>query len=626
MGNKQLYISDTLHGTIVLSEIEKKVISTKLFNRLHHIHQNSTAYLTFPSNRTKRFEHSLGTMKLCGDIFYNAISNTERSVIEILFNDIQRLLQQEKQRLLDESDKYQEYFERRDYNENIFEKKREVTLIQDIFYNKFIPSNLPRENYFDYLVAFQCVRLCGLLHDIGHPPYSHIVEQVINKKYKEIEAKEDKTHREEVYYEILNSYSKSETGKFQLHEDMGNSMVDSLASSMLQKLTELSLEEHYFNLLVWRVVPLILREQGEVASLLHSIISGSIDGDRLDYVSRDIKNSGIKNGELEYERLVRSCNFLKIKKEDHSENNRLGLAYHSKGIAVIEDFFQKRWFLYKNILKHHRVVKTDLLMSMAIEKLISTYLNSDYKEESTLDVIMPEDISGLWKGIRRQPGNNRYFDSLIQWDDNWLISVLKKHYFRDYYLKNVEEPVLEELLSNHKNFHSLIKHNNDFLIFAKSFLDNLKIESDFQIFLKNGVQVTHENTRYYRHINQIFSEYLDLSMDLKKEIKLFIEEHYAFAVKECLVAENQIKSGINKEEPWLYFENSAPCELSTRSNIRKILELEEDNYPLFYIYVKYHKDQNQIDKEVVLKELGKYISGMFNEKIKEYIKETKEEK
>lgn len=53
MQKRQIYISDTLHNTILMSIYEKEVISTQLFNRLHNISQNSTAYLTFPTNRTK---------------------------------------------------------------------------------------------------------------------------------------------------------------------------------------------------------------------------------------------------------------------------------------------------------------------------------------------------------------------------------------------------------------------------------------------------------------------------------------------------------------------------------------------------------------------------------------------
>jgi len=88
---KQIHIADTNHETILISDIEKEVISTKLFNRLHHISQNSTVYLTFPSNKTKRFEHSIGTMKLCGDMFYSAICNTSSEHLDGLLNRIRKV-------------------------------------------------------------------------------------------------------------------------------------------------------------------------------------------------------------------------------------------------------------------------------------------------------------------------------------------------------------------------------------------------------------------------------------------------------------------------------------------------------------------------------------------------------
>ena len=56
--------------------MKEKIISSIGFNRLHDVYQNSTVYLTFPTNRTKRFEHSLGTMKLCSDMLYHATLNT----------------------------------------------------------------------------------------------------------------------------------------------------------------------------------------------------------------------------------------------------------------------------------------------------------------------------------------------------------------------------------------------------------------------------------------------------------------------------------------------------------------------------------------------------------------------
>ena len=54
---KVIYLNDSIHGLIPLSEYEKRIISSVEFNRLHDVYQNSTVYLTFPTNRTKRFEH-----------------------------------------------------------------------------------------------------------------------------------------------------------------------------------------------------------------------------------------------------------------------------------------------------------------------------------------------------------------------------------------------------------------------------------------------------------------------------------------------------------------------------------------------------------------------------------------
>lgn len=57
-------------------KLEQMIINTLFFNRLHDVNQSSTVYLTFPPNRTKRYEHSLGAMQLTSDIFYNAAMNS----------------------------------------------------------------------------------------------------------------------------------------------------------------------------------------------------------------------------------------------------------------------------------------------------------------------------------------------------------------------------------------------------------------------------------------------------------------------------------------------------------------------------------------------------------------------
>lgn len=79
------HINDTVHGLIELTNYEKSILGTAGFNRLHDVYQNSTVYLTFPSNRTKRFEHSLGTMKLASDMFISAIKNSDSNTLHAFF-------------------------------------------------------------------------------------------------------------------------------------------------------------------------------------------------------------------------------------------------------------------------------------------------------------------------------------------------------------------------------------------------------------------------------------------------------------------------------------------------------------------------------------------------------------
>ena len=68
-------VTDNIHGTIYLSDLESELISTPYFYRLHDIYQSSTVYMTYPSNRTKRYEHSIGTMEIASSMIYSAISN-----------------------------------------------------------------------------------------------------------------------------------------------------------------------------------------------------------------------------------------------------------------------------------------------------------------------------------------------------------------------------------------------------------------------------------------------------------------------------------------------------------------------------------------------------------------------
>ena len=59
-------ITDPIHKYIRITDLEKKLIDTEVFQRLRKIRQLAGAHLVYPSAQHTRFEHSIGAMHLAG--------------------------------------------------------------------------------------------------------------------------------------------------------------------------------------------------------------------------------------------------------------------------------------------------------------------------------------------------------------------------------------------------------------------------------------------------------------------------------------------------------------------------------------------------------------------------------
>jgi uncharacterized protein len=66
---KKHKIYDSVHGFIRFNDLERDLIDSPVFQRLHFIHQLGMAYLVYPGATHTRFEHSLGAMELASQIF-----------------------------------------------------------------------------------------------------------------------------------------------------------------------------------------------------------------------------------------------------------------------------------------------------------------------------------------------------------------------------------------------------------------------------------------------------------------------------------------------------------------------------------------------------------------------------
>ena len=472
MKDKESLIADSLHGSIMLSKFEKDIIVTTLFNRLHDIYQNSTAYLTFPANRTKRMEHSFGCMYLCGNIFYSSLCNADRDTVHSFFMQAERELEEIIGSICNRSTGQQYEYKLGGVYRDIRNKYKNMK-IEGGIYNYYKPANIESDLYVTiYMLLFEGIRLGGLLHDIGHPPYSHISENALNYLYGTISGKAQRSKREDEFMAILEGMVGE---NHQLHEEMGVKIANILLLEAIRNIPEEEsrdsavYEEQLYRILIKEITLRILQESSPFFKDLHAIIDGTLDGDRLDYVSRDPENSGLQLGRTEFDRLIHKMRLCRLQAH-------YLFCPSSSTVNAVEDFLMKRWNLYKNIIYHHRVVKTDYLLQNIIIKLAEDYFKEDPEPgdaERETDTkkggsergtyVLPYDISGLWKANIERPSNKEAAYAINQWTDAWLVTVLKTTYFRSYIdQKSCLHDQLEEFLTNRKHYDSLIKRREEF--------------------------------------------------------------------------------------------------------------------------------------------------------------------
>ena len=631
---KGIYLNDSIHGLIPLTEYERRIVSTIGFNRLHDVYQNSTVYLTFPTNRTKRFEHSIGTMKLCSDMFFQSLLNTTDSML----NEFFEIFDREYETILDKLRQETEVCEEK-LGGRLPEAMPQIEL--DKLRHSLIPNNIPHQYKFMYLILIQSIRAAALLHDIGHPPFSHIVEFALKDVY--LEYKDKAVSEEENAKEFLEIMSKYFEGDKKLHEQMGDEISEGILSKIIAPLSgdDEKYDENLFELLILESVNKIFAEEGAF-EYLHRIIDSSLDGDRLDYVTRDVLNSGKDSGKIEYSRIIQDMQML-------VKNGEILFCVPLKAVSSVEDFIKRRYNSYKEIIYHHRVVKTDYILEGIVKDLVRKYLNETVsKTQRDSEVLIPFDISGLWFPLGDKKSAIKA-NALSQWNDSWLTTVLRQIYYTKYYHNDeIEEGTVDyllaqrlaELLRNSKRYHSLIKRSENFKIIDDAVkLQFMKHKDEIEAFLQKENEKSNKE-RSTELIQQMLENTIKNSSGFvlpyitrhSKEMKI---DSFQQMVSEIVQEETdrivtnlktydtvtlfkRISLGLDSP---IYFYNhkGAISTLKDISGIADILQLDSDYLPVFYIYIL-AKDEEEVLKEKreeLLGSIGKRIGVEIVKKITE---------
>ncbi len=164
----------------------------------------------------------------------------------------------------------------------------------------------------------EMVRIAGLLHDVGHGPFSHVFEHLLDK--------EEKTHEDMTQWIVKNSE----------------------LDTILERIGYDSEE-------VGRLAVGLLHKPGK--TYLDQIISSAVDVDKQDFVVRDTYHTGAEYGFIDIFRLIHALDVL-------GEN----LAVDLGALSALESLIIARIESFKSIYFHRVGRAAQIMLAMAMER------------------------------------------------------------------------------------------------------------------------------------------------------------------------------------------------------------------------------------------------------------------
>ena len=206
------------------------------------------------------------------------------------------------------------------------------------------------------------LRLAALLHDVGHYPFSHALEEAGLPSH-----------------EIL---AEQHLGSGELGVVLADAGVT--PGSLL---------------------PLI---QGTSDHPLAGLISGGLDVDKLDYLSRDAMMCGVPYGVIDVERLLAS---LTVTATDGGRR----IALLEKGLTALESLLFARYQMYRNVYWHHAVRAATVMFKRLVRRAISAGRISVEAvalatDDGLLHELQQHDTTGLARALRERRLAKRVVD------------------------------------------------------------------------------------------------------------------------------------------------------------------------------------------------------------------------
>ncbi len=285
-------VRDPVHHSIPFGAEEREIINHPALQRLRHVRQLGFIYLVYPGATHERFSHSLGVMHVAGRMFT-------------------RILQSD----------------------------------PALFDEHFQPKEL---TYF-----FRIVRLAGLLHDLGHLPFSHSLEHslpvlarlpVPAEWYLDPRSTEKARH-EDMTVALLHHLSK---GK--------GAPLDRSTAQDIAALVHRGVKPH-------RPSTFEGKDGISIFPLLRDLITGELDADRMDYLLRDSHFAGVTYGHFDMDRIIQSLAVIQVE-----SGRAFQLALDANAVYTFEDFLLARYHMFLQVYFHKTAPAFDHYLEQAVRE------------------------------------------------------------------------------------------------------------------------------------------------------------------------------------------------------------------------------------------------------------------
>ena len=169
------------------------------------------------------------------------------------------------------------------------------------------------------------VRVAALLHDVGHGPFSHVIESALGFH----------------------------------HEDF-------TIEAVLDRSTDIAAALHGYSANLAEDVADIVRGKFRRMAL-GQLVSSQLDVDRMDYLLRDTLMTGVKYGIYDLEWVMKSIEI---------DEGRDQLFVSAPGIHAVEDYLQARYYMFRQVYFHRTLRAAEAVLRSTLKRALDLFANS----------------------------------------------------------------------------------------------------------------------------------------------------------------------------------------------------------------------------------------------------------